>query len=121
MKKRYCVMCKKDISHLHNRSVRCGRCQKEIRRYQNNSARRARKNPTYRKVTNRYVVIKSIVDKIEAGELNINIREWTYDSLYALYIYLRKVEELKKFNKEVLGDSYLEWMEKELKRLENKP
>lgn len=116
MKERYCLLCKKNISDLHRRCIRCSECQKEIRRYQNNSiAPRERKNPAYRKTVNRYVVLKTIADKIEAGELDIKMREWSYSALRNLYFYLNIKEKEEK-----LEISYLNWMKAELEKLKVK-
>ena len=89
---------------------------------QNNSARRGkRENPVYRKETNRYIVIKFIVDKIEAGELTMDLWDgYEYDDLYALYRGYKLKEQYKRWEKEFLGDSYLGWMEKKLKKLKVK-
>ena len=64
-------------------------------------------------------VRKSIINKIESGEIIYDYFARDDTDIYRLWKNLRIKKKLEERDMEVTVDDYLTWMEKELEKLEN--
>lgn len=117
IKERKCRLCGRDISRLHNRSIRCPECQNFVNHINRNTAnrnRRRKKGPKVRRQSPGFweralIVIKEIESgNMEFKGLNPRVIGWQYRELNRRKTYRKIVDKSHKLSKE---EELAKWIE----------